>query len=515
MTCLLQIAQQEKSALEKSTEKELFFDNQFASVFWLTGLRYLEEKKAVLAEFSCSGFKRTASIAFFPCLLVSKKAISKEALKREISLLGKQKFELIESDFSFKAVSSNFSILQRLANNIFASTGTLAIMPEPERQFLIEKNWGFFDAFDFEETSKGELPVKINYFDLPNVKTNFFSEPLPKTIAELSKIDASEANSILSLVSLSKILFLPLEKIPGTCFLRQELFLENQLFKNNFAPKQLSKTSIKETHTTQFASFFRGTPEFDTAPQIPLLLTNACYNIGFETIDCDCCKPQKPTAKNLLPSSLVKVEFLKDAFYFDSTSQSFAEFFHENNAFKENRLQRKREFFLNQIPIGPFCRNQKSTVPLADAFALEQNKDARILGFSEEHWACMGKESFLSKTILETREKIFNLDLLVEKAHEKCFSGNNVITGFFALEKNFAVQFATECKKNLEFFLNNLPAHLCNRESKFFNAELSNAIESIYGNAIQAFNSTKQNQTENSSNTRLNEYLLAIAKCGL
>ncbi|MDD5162785.1 MAG: hypothetical protein PHD95_01105 [Candidatus ainarchaeum sp.] len=485
-----------------------------ASVFWLTGLKYLEEKKAVLAEFSCSGLKRTASMAFFPSLLVSKKALSKEALKREISLLGNQKFELIEMDFSFKVVSSNFSVLQKLANNIFSSAGALAIMPSPERQFLIEKDWGFFDAFAFEETSKGEIPVKTNCLDLPNVKTGFFSEPLPKTIAELSKIDSAEACSVLSLVSLSKILFLPLEKIPGTGFLRQEIFLENHLFKNNFAPREMSKKTTNETHKTQFASFLRGTPEFDTAPLIPMLLTNACYNLGFETIDCDCCSPEKITAKNILSSSLVEVEFLKEAFYFDSASASFADFFHESNPLKENRLRRKREFFLGQFPVGPFCRNQKSIVPLADAIALEQGKDAKILGFSERHWFCMEKESFLSKLILETREKIFGLDLFIEKAHEKCFSGNNVITGFAALENDFAVQLALECKKNLEFFLNNLPAHISDSESRFFNTAIAGAVDAIQASAAKAFGKTRlqEAEAESAMQTPLSEYLLSISK---
>ncbi|MDD5148247.1 MAG: hypothetical protein PHH08_02170 [Candidatus ainarchaeum sp.] len=484
METLLQAEQREKIY---SFAEESFLSKEAASPFWLTGIKYLEEKKAILAEFSCGESKRTFSLAFFPCLLVSKKTASKESLKQEMSLLGNQKFELIEFENSYKVVSSNFSILQRLANGIFASTGAISIMPLPETQFLIQKNWGFFDAFDFEETSSGTVPKKIDCFGLPNVRTDFFSEPLPKTIAELYKIDAKEADSILSLVSMSKLLFLPLEKIPATGFLRQELFLENFFFRNNFVPGSLAKQSAKESHTSQAAGFFRGRPEFDLAPLIPMLLTNACYNIGFETLDCECCEPGNYNAGNLLPSSFVEVEFLKDVFYFDSVNSCFSDSFHESSPFKENRLRRKKEFFLKTFPVGPFSRNEKCLVPLPDAIVLEQNRDAKILSFSEKHWSCRNRESLLSGLVLETREKAFQMGLALEKASEKFFSGNNIVKGLFSLEKDFSSRLVLEHKKNLEFFLNNLPLQAANPESRFFDKKLASAIEAIQANSLNAF----------------------------
>ena len=497
---------------QQDKPEETYFERQESSPFWLTGLRYLEEKKSVLAEFSCAGFKRTAILAFFPCFLVSKKALSKESLKNEISLLGNQKFELIEIGDCFKVVSTNFSMLETLANNVFKSTGALAIMPSPERQFLIEKNWGFFDAFCLEETSKGIVPAKAVSFGLPDVKTDFFSESLPKTISALSKIDPEEANSILSLIAFSKILFLPLEKIPATGFLKQEIFLENLFFRNNVAPLEIHKQELKEDHALQASFFFRGTPEFDIAPLIPMLLTNACYNIGFETIDCACCNPGNHRAKNLLPSSLAEVEFLKDAFYFESPDSKFSDSFHENNPLKENRLRRKKEFFLNQIPTGPFSRNQFAEGPLFDALSLEQNKDARLAGFKEKHWACLEKESFVSRAILETKSKIGEIDFFLEKSHEKCFSKNNVISGFFSLEKDFSMKFALEYKKSLGFFLANLPAQLSNRESRFFNPVIADAVESIYFGAVHAFSEIKRKPCNEGPCSIIQAHLMAITR---
>jgi len=491
------------------------FQNYFAAsektentIFWLSSAKYLEEKKAILVEFSSGNQKRTASIAFFPSFLVSKKAISKEDLKNEISLLGNQKFTLAETETCFRVVSTNFSFLEKLANNIFASNNAIPVMPSPERQFLMEKNWGFFSAFNFSESE--EIPEKN--FSLPNIKTDFFSEPLPKTISELAKIDSEEANSILALVALSKILCLPLEKIPSAGFLQQEIFLENIFFKNNFAPEQLSKHDMHEIHLSQAASFFRGTPEFDLAPLIPSLLTDAVYNLGPDSINCSCCEPKTLDAKNLLPSTLVEVEFLKDAFYFESGNSCFSNAFHESNSLKENRLQRKKEFFLKQFPIGPFSRNQASQIPLPDAAVLEQDSSAKILGFKERHWHCMKQESLVSKTIKAIMEETAEANSFIEKTQRECFAGNGIM-GFSEMEKNFSLRFALEYKKSLEFFLLNLPAHFCNRESRFYNPVFSSAVEAVYSNAIIAFNSIKQNpSTAGIPNERLNTYLLATAK---
>lgn len=483
--------------------------NSDSSVFWLTGVKYLEEKKAVIAEFSNEGTKRTFRFAFFPSMLVSKKAISKEELKQEISLLGNQRFELIELESCFRAVSTNFSFLENLANNIFSSYGTTVIMPEAERQFLIEKNWGFFNEFVFQES---EEPLKKNSFEIPNIKIDFFSETLPKTIEELSKIDSQEANAILSLIAFSKALFLPLEKIPSAGFQTQEIFLENSFFKNNFAPVQLAKSNLKESHETQFASFFRGTAELDIAPFVPVLLTNALYNIGFDSLDCECCEPKTIQEPNVLMHSCVEVEFLKDAFYFESTNPNFSHCFHEMHSLKENRLRRKKEFFLNNFPVGPFHRNQKEEIQLQDALLLEQNKEAKILGFKEKHWFCRKKESFLSKIIKSLAQEIIEAENFLEKIQKKCFSSNGIL-GCIAIEQNLSWQFAVEHKKNTEFFLNNLPAQLSNRESKFFDSNIAKAITATQSSALFAFKELKTTRITSEPAIPSNDKLmLAIAK---
>ncbi|MBN1940917.1 MAG: hypothetical protein JW772_01920 [Candidatus Diapherotrites archaeon] len=453
------------------------------STFWLTRVRYLEEKKAVMAEFSKGRIKRTIRFPFFPSFLVSKESITLLELKEAVSEIGNQKFKILETEYSFKVASTNLTALTSLANKIFSAHKARALMPEPERQFLIEKEWGYFDSFDLNEKE----PAKKSCFELPSVCLDFFSESIPRTIAELSKIDSEEAKSILSLITLSKILSLPLEKIPSASFLRQETFLENILFKNLFAPKNLSNPNPREHHTTQSASFFRGTPEFDIGPMLPALILDF-FNIGFETVDCKCCSPEHRQAENMLPNTIVTTEILKDAFYFESTSPEFSQEFHEKQPMKEHRTRRKKEFFLAQFPIGPFHRNQCQELLLQDALLLEKNRDAKITEFKIKHWFCTKKASFISKTIKEAKEIVAQTSVFIENTQNNCFSKSGIL-GCIAIEKNQGLQMAQEFKNNLEFFITNLPAHLSNPETRFFDEEIANAITCIRDNAIYAFNS--------------------------
>ena len=361
-------------------------------------------------------------------------------------------------------------------------------MPLPERQFLIEKNWHFFDSFEFAE----EKPEKIGCRELPDIKLEFFSENLPKTIEELAKLDRAEAKSLLSLLALSHELFLPLEKIPSAGFQRQEIFLENELFKNNFVPEQLAKGTEKENHTTQAAGFLRGTPEFDIAPVVPMLLTDSVFNTSFETINCSCCKPND-FSDNLLQNSQVNVEFLKDAFYFDSTNADFAHCFHETHGLKDNRARRKKEFFLKHFPVGPFNRNQGAIIPLPDAAVLQKNSDAKIIGLKEKNWFCTKKQGFVSKTIKELGKKSNTVEKSLEKNKGKNTTGKGIIE-CLEMEQDYYGELLREHKKTMDFFLHNLPAHLANSESRFYSKELASAIEAILGNALHAWDSLKEKQ---------------------
>jgi len=488
-----------KALLKRRTLFLFMFQSKEPFVFWLTRISYSGERKAVLAEFSNGNIKRTLRFAFLPGALLSKKKLSKEEIKQCISAVKPGKYRISEKENCWKITAANFEILEKITNLIFEEHCATAVMPSPEKQFLIEKNWNFFEAFEFNE----DAVQKTECTELPDVKMNFFSETLPKTIKELEKIDSEETNKIISLIAFSKALKMPLEELPSSGFAKQEIFLENAMFKENFAIEKIAKKEKMENHETQAASFFRGTPEMDILPLVPFLLTNDFYNTSFETLNCECCEPKNSYSKNLLQNSMAEAEFSKDGFYFDSLNPEYAKFYHATQPLKENRERRKKEFFLKNFPVGPFSRNQRQFVLLGDALELQKNKTAEILGIKKKIWHCEKKQGFVSIITKTLDSEIREIEKKIKHLQ------NNTIGGRLEIQKNYGLELEREHKKALEFFLHNLPAQLADNRSRFYSLFLGETIKAVHFSAPKAWETLKE---KSQASSEIQKKLVALAK---
>ncbi len=154
---------------------------QAPTQYWLTAAQYLEEKRAVLVSFSQLGLRRTIRLPFFPFFFVNKKTVGRQLLDEVLSSYDKRKFIVKEEKHAFKVTAATFKDLNCLANLVFTSINFIPVVLPPERLFLLEKGWSYFDCFTFQE----EQPLKFGGSALPAVLLPFFSEPVPETVGAL------------------------------------------------------------------------------------------------------------------------------------------------------------------------------------------------------------------------------------------------------------------------------------------------------------------------------------------
>jgi len=395
----------------------------------------------------------------------------------------KKRFKIEQTKDCFKVLAGTFSDLNSLAHALFQETGFRPLVLEPERQFLLEKNWSFFDCFSF--FSEKEF-VKTNGQEFPKAKIELFSEPLNETMRQLLKDRPLIAQKTINSIALSTLLKKPLNQLPETKFLQQETFLENILWKTGLSAR---KPEAKHRPRAKKWLFSKSNDlaEVDFSRVWPMLLTKPFYNIGFDTVNCGCCKPKSISERNVLPNSLVLVEMQQDGFFFESSCQTFAKRFHESKGEKESRLRRKQEFFLNTIPVGPFFRKQAVAVPLADAIQLRQESKARILRLEKASWFCLEKESALSKAVAGMSRTIAFAENNSEKISLNSVKSHKVLS-LSLLSQDLEYLFSKAILSNASNIVSSLPEQLCSEASAFFKEALCSAIESIQSNVLRNFN---------------------------
>ena len=208
--------------------------NLSTSQFWLTGATYLEGRRAMVLQFSQLDLRRVARLPFFPSFFVSKNAIGFEELKK-VLLQEKKRFKLEQGEPALKVTASTFSDLNCLANALFKETGLRPPVLKPERQFLLERDWGYFDCFAFFSEKNF---VKVGFVPIPRVKLPFFSEPLHETVQQLSKEDKRLAEKIVGLVAASNRLKIPIAGLSNDLAMREKLSLENALWKTGLGKER-------------------------------------------------------------------------------------------------------------------------------------------------------------------------------------------------------------------------------------------------------------------------------------
>ncbi|HNV00982.1 MAG TPA: hypothetical protein PKK60_00980 [archaeon] len=436
--------------------KDIFQQNK-SNVLYLTNVTYIESKREVLVEFSNKFEKKIERYKFFPFILLPK-SIDGEKLKELLISFSFRSFSLQEKENYFSLQSVSFLELKKMVSVLSKCFGKLPLVLEPERQFLIEKNWSYFDSFSYFENSL----IKVDSF-LKDVSFSVLPE-IP--FVEALKINQEEAVFFVNQAVLSNILKVPINLVPKNKQEQEEIFLENIFFKNAEFVSWEKENFVKAKNFTPFG-YFDNFSSIDFSPVWVELFSKKFFNIGPETKNCSCCKPFTLEDKNLLPSSLIEVKFVESDFFFESSSENFAQEFHIVNENKLLREQKKKEFFLKHPPIGPFSVGQVEKVPLLDAKKLLLEG---VVELSTEHkvdWFCLNKESFFSKELYSFSEKLNGFEE---------FSKNKQTSLLISSFEDF---FAEYFIKNFSNLVAEIPFQLMNKGSKFYSVSLAKTIISI------------------------------------
>ncbi|MFH1235052.1 MAG: hypothetical protein V1493_05580 [Candidatus Diapherotrites archaeon] len=342
---------------------------------YLDTVRYLEGEGKIIASFKsldCDGKETEAEFDFLPELRLPHNGDFRQFL----ASVSPQGLILSETGKGMALRSKAFSCLEKLHSLLSFSFDAFVPFPEPERQFLVSMGWSYFDKFEIRESRKGGISAEKKGFAEESLNSPCFPDGINQKGAFLSNLLLLQCGKIQAGLEIGMV------------------FLENAAFAD-FAlmPSRQKGGGKKDFHGDNFS----GLIELDFSRAI--LEKIAASNLGFDSMNCACCRPESLHSENILPNSLVEAEFLENGYYFDSMVQSFARRFHETNAGKSARLARKREFCLEGMPVGPFYCGEKALVPLADALRLEACGAARITGEREIKWHCMKKPSFVAACI--------------------------------------------------------------------------------------------------------------------
>ena len=128
---------------------------------FLSSVRYCEPKRQVVVEFSGPAHKSSLRYSFFPKMHFPPGSIAQERFFEVVRGCNGQRFKTDFSSNIATVYAATFSDLKRLSNMLAVCFGTYYTLIEPERQFLIEKGWNYFDSFEEKmiyRTTKTENP---------------------------------------------------------------------------------------------------------------------------------------------------------------------------------------------------------------------------------------------------------------------------------------------------------------------------------------------------------------------
>ena len=360
-----------------------------------------------------------------------------------------------------KVIARNFEILQKASKIISISTGKSPIVLEPERQFLINNDWGYYDAF-YQVNSNVKVVKDVNLIHSAIRRyLDYLNESNEKHYIE----------SITRRLILSNILKVkPDQNIKNDQILN--ILFENYFFNKDIVLKQKQKVNFENKEIT-----IKNTINIDFTDIWPHLLQAQHYNIGYETINCDCCKPKKVFDTNTLSSSLVEVVFNKSGYYFMSKDKEWAWNYHRTHEKQENRVDYLKNNKLKEMPVGPFLSGAKELIPLYDAHQLMESGDLEITENNDNlMWFCKKNESFISEII----KKIINRQKNIEQSiNLSTYANYNQNLNPKELENNSSfIIFLTEYSL-LNDLLSEIPKFMSHTNTKFYDPMVSLAIRAI------------------------------------
>jgi hypothetical protein len=468
-------------------------------LLYLTKVSYNEAKHEILAEFSSKRERIVQRHKFFPFTLISN-SIEKEKLSSLILSLGFKGFSVEEENNFLKLRTLQFQDLKKISNALAIHINKKILVLDPERSFLIEKDWSYFDSFKKIDNSlykTTHLSKSIDSKDQimkNNVDLGFFlTKEIP--FKEALRLNQDDALFLVELSSWSHLLSVPMSQVPKSKEEKVELFLEKCFFKHG-EPISFDKNEkiYSSSGFEPIGAKGEVLSKIDFSKMWADLFSNNFFNIGPETRNCSCCEPVTLDSKNLLPSSLIKVRFNEDNSFFESCSDSFSKDYHEENQLKELRSQKRKEFFLNSFPVGPFFRNDSILVPLMDAKRLisegkatlvssRDSVDGAIEPNHELNWFCLTKESFFSKEVRESNSILFNLRKRIDFYESNLFTNND-----------FSFYYDKSLYSALSQVLGELPNQLTSQNSNFFSTHLARSIISIQEATLAKFKEFSENE---------------------
>lgn len=435
---------------------------------YLLDSKYENDKSRVVLYFSKDPLSLTHDFVlaerFYPYIITDQQKQLLEVLltefKNDIKLES-----VLEHPENTKLTAKNYEILKACSKIITLSTNSSnTIVIDPDRQFLINNNWSYYDAF-----------CVISRFKIRQIKDyNLIHSAINKYISELKDADKQMVIETLT----KRLLLSNLLKTKPDATIKNDqiinILFENHFLKNFFVPKTETRIDYKKHEIN-----LKRTIKMNFSNIWPHLLTNEHNNIGYETINCGCCKPTTIFDTNTLSCSLVEVEFLKDGIYFISKDNDWAKNYHKSMPNQEKREMYKLTNKIRDIPIGPFFRRINCQIPLSDAIALANAGDAKILENSTNHqlsWFCKRKESFVSEIIKSIDRRIKNIEKSINISTDINYSKPTLDS---CLNKNPGfLQYITEYSL-LNDLLEEIPKFMLNQNTKFYDKSVANAIKSI------------------------------------
>ncbi|MBN2127462.1 MAG: hypothetical protein JW703_03675 [Candidatus Diapherotrites archaeon] len=450
---------------------------------FLVKVLYSEEKKEIACQFhnGCSGKiyrEQFFPYAFIPLTLKTKAfELISNKFKKQISLN--------EEKNSLKITAVNFSALKNFSA-LFGIDSVLLI--EPERQFLISKKWSYFDEFIF----MNKFPEKISSVSFPEIMLD--SVPLNSLLREMLSSSPKSARELLHRISLSKILKISPSIVSTEKFIACEVFLQNSFFENSFSFPERIESDFLPVKREKIDVIKNNLCEMNFNQLWSSLFLKEFHNLGFDSINCNCCKPSSLNNSNLLPNSLIEVEFLSDGLMFSSFNPSFASSFHKSNPLMHARKKHQAEWGLEFPPLGPFMREERALIPLPDALNLLKEKKVKIIFDSSKLiWNCTKKNSFISSSFAE-------LISLLNESEKLISSFNKKFIDSFALnyEKELSVSpefaFLNFLQFSIDSLLEGIPFHLMSPFSRFYSGVLAESIDSLQNLILNEF---KENLASN------------------
>ncbi len=459
---------------------------------YLTNAKYDDEKNRILLYLSGQGTSTKTNYIykekFNPFFLVDAPS---DIITQLLSEFKKDiKIETLTTTKT-KLIANNFQTLQKCHKILTNSLNKNILLIEPERQYLIEKNWSYYDVFLNVSDKIKHIKNQTKIHDIIKETTNELEE-----IKKIKIIPELTRKLIISNILKIK----PEQNIQNDEILN--ILFENYFFKKNIVLKNKSKIQFEQKKIN-----LKNTMNLDFSNIWPHLLKKEFYNIGYETIDCDCCKPKNIFDTNTLASSFVEVEFIYNGFYFISKDKEWAREYHNTKENKDKRQNYKLQNKLKEYPIGPFFKGQKEKIPLIDALGLVENNNIILTnGEHDLHWFCKKQESFVSEIIKEIEEKLKIIEESINLSTYINYSkGMNL-----QLENNLNyLQYLTEYSI-LNNLLEEIPKFMTHTNTKFYDPLISKSIKDIKQQTFIKIEGENNRLIENKENVLIREKTILI-----